>query len=379
MQSSADSAPSGARLLRWTRFAGDPNGTGSVNRTVQICALCTAAGFALADMQPPSAVPRWRAWLAGWPVRRRLGAGASVDRAGVGLLGFRALFYREALARHSGVRVLLWETTYDTLLPTLARAAGYRVVALPHNLEALVSEAAFAKPSHDVFRDLAGEIARLGLADAVFTIAKEERWLLETRGIQAHYLPYYPDPELEEDCRRIRDTRQARARPDGSIAGPLLLVGSAFNPATERGMRWQLEQLRAAGEPAEGVVVIGPQTDTRLADFTAPGLRILGQVPREVLAQQLASCSAVLVHTFGGAGAVTRIPEALVAGVPVIANANAARDQYGTPGVHVYEDEAGFRALVPASLPFPSLPPRPVAAETRFQSELKRLTRTLHA
>lgn len=359
-------------LLRWTRFASDPYGTGSEKRSAQIHALCEAAGFAVADMHPPSAVPRWRAWLAGLPVRWQLGARASVDRAGVGLLGYRALFYREALARHSGARVLLWETTYDTLLPKLARAAGFRIVALPHNLEALVSEAAFADAAYDVFRDLGAEIARLGLADAIFTIAKEERWLLETRGLHPHYLPYYPDPELEEDRRRIRDARLARAHSDGCIAGPLLLIGSAFNPATERGMRWQLEQLRAAGQLAAGVVVVGPQTDARLADCTASGLRLLGSVPRDVLAQQMATCSAVLIHTFGGAGAVTRIPEALVAGVPIIANANAARDQYGTPGVHVYDDAAGFCTFTRAALPIPPSPSRP-AAEGLFQSVLQRL------
>jgi hypothetical protein len=86
----------------------------------------------------------------------------------------------------------------------------------------------------------------------------------------------------------------------------------------------------------------------------------------------MATCSAVLIHTFGGAGAVTRIPEALVAGVPVIANANAARDQYGTPGVHVYDDSAGFCTFIRAALPIPPSPPRP-AAEGLFQSVLQRL------
>lgn len=360
-------------LLRWTRFASNPYGTGGEKRSAQIRALCEAAGFAVADMQPPSGTARWRAHLAGMLVRWRLGRHASVDDAGAGLLGYRSLFYGDALARHRGTRVLLWETTYDSILPTLARAAGYRIVALPHNLESLVSEAAFADPSHDVLTGLAMEIHRLHLADAIFTISKEERWLLEARGLGPHYLPFYPDPVLADACGKIRRARVARVQTDGSIAGPLLLVGSAFNPATERGMRWQLEQLREAGQPAAGVVVIGPQTETRLADPAVPGVRILGGVTWEELTQHLTTCSAMLIHTFGGAGAVTRIPEALAAGVPVIANSNAARDQYGTPGVHVYDDPAGFHALLRARLPLPPLPPRPVSAEVRFQSELPRL------
>ena len=318
---------------------------------------------------PSGGATVWRGcWCAaGW------GATPRSNGARLGLLGYRSLFYRDALARHHGARILLWEATFDTLLPTLARAAGYRIVALPHNIEALVSEAAFADPSHDVFRDLACEIARLGLAETIFTIAREERWLLETRGLHPHYLPYYPDPELEKDYRRIRAAREARCRPDGSIAGPLLLVGSALNPPTERGMRWQLEQLRAAGWPASDVVVIGLKTETRLADSAVPGVRILGSAHWEDLTRHLTTSSAVLIHTFGGGGATTRIPESLAAGVPVIANGNAARNQYGTPGVHVYDDAPGFHALIRASLPIPPAPPRPAAEENRFQFILQGL------
>ncbi len=360
-------------LLRWTRFASNPFGTGSEKRSAQVLALCESAGFSVADMQPPAAVPRWQAWLAGLQARLRWGRYASVDRAGVGLLGYRSQSYRGALAQHAGVKVLLWETTYDSVLPALARASGYQVIALPHNLESLVSEAAFADPRHDAIADLAFEIRRLALADAIFTISKEERWLLEARGLHPRYLPFHPDPELAEECRRIRRVRQAQARPDGSVAGPLLLVGSAFNPATERGMRWQLQLLRTAGWPAAGVVVVGPQTATRLAEFAGPGVRLLGQVSWPELAGCLASCSALLIHTFGGAGAVTRIPEALAAGVPVIANANAARDRYGTPGLFCYEDEDSFRGLLPAALPIPPPLPRPDSAEVRFRATIQQL------
>jgi hypothetical protein len=217
------------------------------------------------------------------------------------------------------------------------------------------------------------EIRRLHLADAIFTISKEERWLLEARKLAPHYLPFYPDPALAGACSRIRNARVAQVQADGSIAGPLLLVGSAFNPSTERGMRWQLEQLRAAGWPASDVVVIGLKTETRLADSAVPGVRILGSAHWEDLTRHLTTSSAVLIHTFGGGGATTRIPESLAAGVPVIANGNAARNQYGTPGVHVYDDAPGFHALIRASLPIPPAPPRPAAEENRFQFILQGL------
>ena len=364
---------SSTTLLRWTRFASDSHGTGPEKRSAQILALCRQAGFELNDMRPAAKVSRWETWTGGLKMRARFGALASVDRAGVGLLGYRAKFYGDALAAHRGPRVLLWETTYDTLLPTLAKEAGYKVVALPHNLEALVSEQVFADAAYDPFADLSGEVKRLALADTIFTIAKEERWLLEARGLTPFYLPYFPDAVLAVECLRIRTKRKAAANAHGCVAGPLLLLGSAFNPATARGMQEQLRWLKKGGLPAAGVMVVGPQTEVVLAAEQVPGIQILGGVSRARLVELLETCSALLIHTYGGAGAVTRIPETLLSGLPIIANPNAARDQHGTLGVHVYETPDEFSALTRGALPVPPSPLRPVQAEACFVSKLRRL------
>ena len=364
-------------LLRWTRFASNSHGTGPEKRSAQIRTLCLQAGYALNDMLPPAAVSRWQTLTAGVAMRARFGRHASVDRAGLGLLGYRANFYRDALARHDGVRVLLWETTYDTLLPKLAREAGYKVVALPHNLESLVSERVFADASCDPFADLAAEVKRLALADSVFTISKEERWLLEARGLSPFYLPYFPDEPLAGECLRIRAKRESLADASGAVPGPLLLVGSAFNPATARGMQAQLRWLKRNRLPDAGIIVAGPQTDVVLAAEQGSGIRILGGVSRPRLVELQETCSALLIHTYGGAGAVTRIPEALLSGLPVIANANAGRDVHGTPGVHTYETPDEFLELSQNALAVPPRPPRPAQCEARFEKELDRLAQTV--
>lgn len=368
-----NTAISATSLLRWTRFASDAHGTGPEKRSAQVLSLCNAAGFTLNDMQPPSSSSRLGSWTEGFKMRARFGSLASVDRAGAGLLGYRARFYRDALAAHKGARVLIWETTYDTLLPTLAKEAGYKVIAMPHNLEALVSEQVFADAAYDPFADLGAEVNRLGLADAVFTISKEERWFLEARGIAPYYLPFFPDASLAVECNRIRDKRVALADANGHVAGPLLLVGSAFNPATAKGMQEQLRWLATGPQPRGGIVVVGPKTDEVLAAQKAPGVTILGGVSRARLVELLETSSALLIHTYGGAGAVTRIPETLLSGLPIIANPNAARDQYDTTGVYLYETPEEFSALVQRALPIPPELARPTQAETRFQTELRRL------
>ncbi len=118
------STPSAGPLLRWTRFTSDPHGTGPEKRSAQIRALCLEAGFTLSDMKPPAAVPFWKTYPAGLAARWEFGTHAALYGRNLGLLGFHAQFYREALARHQGAKVLLWETTYDTNAPR-AGAAGW--------------------------------------------------------------------------------------------------------------------------------------------------------------------------------------------------------------------------------------------------------------
>lgn len=357
-------------LLRWTRFESDPHGTGGEKRTAQLTELIAKAGLDARPF-PPTSPRRAAIWLEGVQARLRHGRNASVDHAGIGLLGYRALLYRRGLATHVGARVLSWETTYDDLLPALARAAGFTIIAAPHNLESLVSDRAFADATFDPMPALAAEINRLRLAHAVSTISREEQWLLQARGISAGYLPYFPAQTLVEELSAIRAARVARAQSDGRVAGPVLLLGSAFNPATARGMRRQLEWLSRGSASAPSVVVAGRDSDRILGEFARPGIEIRGTVSGDELDRLMTEAAALLVHTEGGGGALTRIPEALLAGVPVIANGNAARDQHGTNGVHVYHTPTEFLARVAAPPAIPPAPVRPEAAEARYMDQLR--------
>ena len=361
-------------VLRWTRFASNPFGTGPEKRSAQIADLVRSAGLELVDITMSENVSRVSAWCSGLGIRLRQGGHASVDKAGIGLLGYRQQMYAQALAKHTGTKVLLWETTYDDLLPTLARAHGYRVVAIPHNLESLVSDSVFRDKNYEPCLDLAAEINRLRLADHIFTISREERWLLEARGLQPNYLPYFPTGALADECARLRTLRQQKSAVGGFVDSPILIMGSAFNPATARGMRLQLEWLGLDRTKQTNIVIAGPETDRIFSDFASPHVTILGAVSREKLVELLGNCAALLVHTFGGAGAVTRIPESLLAGVPIITNSNGARDQYDTTGVYVYETKDEFIKLIGAQLPIPPTPAQPTAAIERFGSTLRRLT-----
>ena len=58
----------------------------------------------------------------------------------------------------------------------------------------------------------------------------------------------------------------------------------------------------------------------------------------EELEELFATALAVIIHQIPSAGALTKIPELLNAGVPVIVNENAARTYFNLPGVNVYQE-----------------------------------------
>jgi hypothetical protein len=96
---------------------------------------------------------------------------------------------------------------------------------------------------------------------------------------------------------------------------------------------------------------------------------VLGTVSDDELLSEQLKARALLVHYVPTPGALTRIPEALIAGIPVIANRHAARGYEALPGIHVYDTPADLVDLSAAELPMPPIPPRP-DAERRFAASV---------
>ena len=98
-----------------------------------------------------------------------------------------------------------------------------------------------------------------------------------------------------------------------------------------------------------------------------------GSASTEDLDALCASARAVIVYQQFGGGALTRIADMLLAGVPVLANAIAARSYHGCPGVYEYNAPEELAALLATDLPEPPLPVRPHAAERRFVETVRQL------
>ena len=135
---------------------------------------------------------------------------------------------RRMLSLHPGVRVLVWEDSFNTHVLRAAKDQGLRVIAIPQNLEALTPGFVEYRTRQALPWSFEYELSQLALADHVFTISREEQWLLRLRGIAADYLPLPGSWAAEEWL----EVRRRRVGPfDGFV-----ILRSATNPPTRAGI-----------------------------------------------------------------------------------------------------------------------------------------------
>ncbi len=343
---------------------------GGDRRSAQLGEIITRDGAVIRDLclaDAPSGILRH--YIMGWRLGRELG-----------LLkyGFRTLLRRwgrlrdryEAAFRSQGpADAFLWERTRFPVGAFMARRLGMPVIALPHNVESLVPESRDKLTGVALPDSIGLEKKYLEMANAVFCISREEQWLLSNLGITVEFLPYYPPSTEAERFLRVRARRPSEEK------DCFLVIGSAANYPTGEGMRELLLQLAHFG-PAinQRFEVIGRGVEVLAGVCQKPWLRLHGEVDDATLDQMLARSKAVLVHQRRGAGALTRIVEMLLAGVPVIGNQIACRTHFGVDGVHCYESWQELSGLLQDSLGTPNKPVQPRRAAARLVEVLRRTT-----
>ena len=301
----------------------------------------------------------------------RLARGASFRTRGVGL-GVHArdwsTFGRLCELDPERRGVVLWEATSRPEMASVLAAAGFTVVAVPHNLEALVPQD--ARPRTGLGARWQREADALANCEAVLTIAEDEAWLLRVAGVRARWLPFLPPTTEHARLDRIRAARGASPPPPSA---PFLVLGTCTNPPTRLGVEALLEMI-ARIAPATPVRICGKGSESVRVPAQASDVQRLGRVDDETLDALRSECRALLCYQAATSGALTRVPEALAAGIPVVANVDAARSWSFLEGVHVFEDEGGLAGLL--AEPLESVP-EGVLAGLRPEQVLESVLRPL--
>lgn len=335
----------------FTRFLPDAERGGGCHRLLQLLEIFSDFEISLissveADRLPQSVTRRLDrhgrklAWWQPWFWRHRLNRWAPGHRTNVFRLGeisrgWSAL-YRDAVPPLA----FLDDPVYFAPLFHSLDERSVPVAAFCHNLESLAPEQVRSRAASGLLKKETGLLARCRL---VITISREETWLLRNLGIDACYLPYYPCRAIVQNMLRIREARKERSR------SHFLLLGSACNLQSRAGMQalvryWDGQKLNEAAGP---LLIAGQQTEKSFPPGLQPeGIRVRGTLSSEDLHRLLEEVRACIIYQESGAGALTRIPELLLAGIPVLANAHAARSFHHQPGVTEFQELDQLKELV---------------------------------
>jgi hypothetical protein len=213
------------------------------------------------------------------------------------------------------------------------------------------------------------ELEVLSQCERVFTLSREEQWLLRVYGVEADFLPYYPPVAIHDFLGEIREKRASLP-----LGDCILMFGTASNPPTYSGMQDRIEFFKFNHDLDVKLRIAGFNTE-RLKPFLVGTNNIVlaGAVDVSCLQDLLCRTRAILVHQQATSGAITKVPEMLMAGVPVIMNSDAARTWRGIAGVYTYDDDNEFKELIHTVLETPPIPERPVKSELRFVDNILKM------
>lgn len=374
-------------ILRDTQFKSTADGHGGNRRTLQIEEILSKAGFEVHDLQGEINIVQD---FLEKNFYSQLVTLFKVVPSFIKYLPYVSPAYKlflssalkisqsvKSLEQANDPKVIIWEDNLNYLMPYVAKNRGQRVVSLPHNFDSLATKFDPSKRKENL-DSLSNEVKHLAQADRIFCISREEQWFLRLCGLNSDYLPYYPPSSVVSDLLKVREAREKsynNCNADSNRPRQFLVLGSYINTPTKVGMIELVKWLKSIEEELPFDVEIAGFGTQNLKDEIELGSRfkILGTLSNQELFHAMVRTSTILVHQTYGLGSLTKIPEMLIAGIPIIANSIASRSYFDYDGVHVYENSQELAKLINVNFCLPKMPLPPIHHENRFVDYLTRL------
>lgn len=251
-------------------------------------------------------------------------------------------YLEELLKTHKKLTVVYEASLYsDYALVYVCHLLKIKIIGIPHNIESLVIGQQSPITKEKAPNWFAQELTLLKTCDEVFTISREEQWLLSLHGISAKHLPYIPSQQVLETCATIKEQRLS------SDKKYYLSLGTASNPPTLEGFKILISFFEDEAI-IEELLIGGYQTEIikQTIDSLTNNVKLLGSLDTADLKQLMIHCKAMIVHQVPTTGALTKIPEMLLSGIPIICNTAAARNYFNTEGVYVYDTKEDLIGLL---------------------------------
>ncbi|MBN1597140.1 MAG: hypothetical protein JW894_02505 [Bacteroidales bacterium] len=229
--------------------------------------------------------------------------------------------------------MIILENTHSAMthFTAIASEMGIKTVVIPHNLESLVPRQVSRLTNKIAPFWLDEDIFLMKYASEIFTISREEQWLLKLFSIDAKYLPYKSTSNYDEYLTQIKKKREK------SLKEHFLIMGSAGNTPTFQGMVKLIEYLNKLSNSKLKIYLIGFGTSSvQKMIHKKSGIINLGEITNDQLSDLLQKSKAVIINQNCSSGALTKIPELIRASVPIIINSGAARNFYNLKGLYIY-------------------------------------------
>lgn len=263
--------------------------------------------------------------------------------------------------------ILIWESVIPVnwLILDLAKALNCRVIAIPQNLETLVPTGERNRNNKKSLSYFNSELELLSGCDHVFAISREEQWLLGLFGVKASFLPYYPCEEAEKHFLNIREKRLKLPVEERNLS---ICIGTAYNPPTLLGMVELIHQFETNSHQIAGQLFLAGYGTEILANQISRTdiIQLLGGISQDKADElHLKAKLSVLTQAYS-TGALTKVPETILMGVPILLNTPAARTYFNLDGVYVFVTTDELFAFLKQNLKIPNRIYRPLNYEQQF-------------
>jgi hypothetical protein len=352
-----------------SRFNPDNFGNGGCKRTAQIHELLNKneIHFNLADFEPYTSKSKSVAnYLSGLNYNKQISTNFRNDH-NIG----RYINAFHKFVEQQNPSLFIWESVSEfyLLLAHVLYSKKIPFIALPQNIESLVTGTRSFTSGANAPEWFEEELKYLKYSNKVFAISREEQWLLSIYGVEADFLPYYPTDNVVDYLLNIR--KEKEKKDTNKSPKKILLLGTFYNPPTLNGYIRLITHLSGFKDIIVNVTGYGAEL---LEKFAKPNIKIWGSVTTQVLGEIIVDNDMVILDQEPTSGALTRIPELLIAGLPILANATASRSNYDLEGLYVYRNYEELADLIYNSpLTTPVVPLRPLLAEKRFVDAIRGL------
>ncbi len=323
-------------LLVDLAFIDYPGWFGGKARSVQLKELIEEKGyqFKKVELSKPN---KWQVILYGIAFFLRFGYFKPFGYRSFVNSAYLYFGYTQLFKQYPGIQIVIKEGTGygDLVIVDIIKKIGRKIYLIPADIESLCEYPNAWTHTLPKIKRFEVELKYYRKADAVFCISEEESWILRIFEANAYFLPYYPSINKKDLIEKRRINRQ----PDKDFG--ILTFGRFDNTPQRRGLLNLLEDIKKKRIQLSYNLNIAGVGSEYFIDVVKGinNIKVLGELSDNELEECLYKCIAVLFYHKPTGGMITRVPDMLLSGIPIIGNEDALKSYIFSRGTSLLSDK----------------------------------------